>query len=489
MKRIKEIFKDTSLYFFIAISSIFFINLLKIEYATDTYAVFNFTPSAIFYQFASSGRWITAVVGAILKVLKIKNEIMYMLSFVIAFVCIVLSQYKMYIIIKEDIKNNVFQKLVPILIIINIFSIELFLFIEKGIMTFAILMCVLAVDNLIKLLKFKNKKYLLYSVICMMMATCSYQGVVGLFVAIAMIYILKYSKTVKDFIKNNFIVALIYGIPAILDYCFVKIFYSSSRINGEIVFSETLKKININTQNMIKYTYNILPKYLLIIITLILIIISIYEIVKSKQSLKIVFIEIGKIAYIIFGVIIVTILPQVMQSTQSIWFVPRSTYTFASIFGILMLYGCISYNLSKTNRCIIVFLSIILLVIQFNKFNIIEIDRYKLNALDFEVSKEICAQIKEYEKNTGIEIKNIAIYKDEIPNYTYENIFATGDINVKAYSAEWSCVEILNYYSGKKMSSVQIDEELEKYFKHKNWNSFNLEQIKFDGDTLHLCCY
>ena len=76
----------------------------------------------------------------------------------------------------------------------------------------------------------------------MLLANFSYQGVVGIFVAISIIYILKYSKNIKEFVINNICVALSYGIPAIIDYLLIKICYISSRINGEIILSGSLKK-------------------------------------------------------------------------------------------------------------------------------------------------------------------------------------------------------------------------------------------------------
>lgn len=76
----------------------------------------------------------------------------------------------------------------------------------------------------------------------MLLSNFSYQGVVGIFIAIAIIYILKYSKNIKEFIINNIVVALSYGIPAIIDYVLIKIVCKSSRVSGNIIWPESLKK-------------------------------------------------------------------------------------------------------------------------------------------------------------------------------------------------------------------------------------------------------
>lgn len=488
-QKIKDIFKNKDIWFFSIVTILFFGVLVRVEFATDTYAVCNFSAKALFEQFASSGRFVTAIIGAILKLLNIKNETMYIYSFILAIICMIISQYKLYKIIKIDVKNNILSKIIPILIVLNPFSVELFLFIEKGIMVMAVLMCIFALENIIKSFEEKKKKYIIYATIYMFIASCSYQGVVGIFVAISLIYILKYSKSIKEFIINNIVVALVYGIPAIADYILVKILYSSSRINGEIILSKSLEKIYSSTIDMIKSTYALLPKYFFVGLVGIIILILIYKIITEKKLNKSKFADLGKIIYILAGTIVVTIAPQLMQSTDQIWFVSRSTYTFASLYGILVLYLFINHQVDNWMKNIVIILSIVLLITQFYKFYIIEIDRYKVNAIDYEITQKICEEMNEYEKKTGNQITKIAIYQDSLPGYTYKGIFATGDTNIKAYSKDWSTIFIINYYSGRNLTSIDIDSKIAEEFNKNNWDNFDKEQLVFEGNTLHLCRY
>lgn len=485
----KNILENKNLAYFFAITLIFFGVFAKMEYAADTYAVFNFSARELIEQFASSGRIITAIVGAIFKVLHIKNEIMYISSFFVSILCITISQYRLYNIIKSEIKNELIGKIIPILIIVNTFSIELFLFVEKGIMTLAILMCILALENVIKLMQKFDKKIFIYAIIYMLIATCSYQGVIGIFICLSILFILKYSKTFKEFIINNIYVAFIYGMPAIIDYLFTKILYAGSRVNGEIILLESLRKIYYNTIDMAKYMYNMLPKYLFIGMNGIIMFILLYYILSDKKNVKYKVIEILKIIYIISGTIIATIMPQIMQSTSEIWFVARSTYAFASIYGILLLYLYMNYKISNLIELFVIIISIILILFNFYMFNLISTDRYKLNAIDYQVTMKISEQIDEYEKKTSNKITKIAIYNDKNISYTYSGIFATGDINIKAYCKEWIIEDIINYYCNRKIEIVEKQNDLEEYFREKDWKTFDLEQLKFEGDTLHICCY
>ena len=484
------IMKNKKIYIFAAIALIFFGALAEFEFAVDTYATLTFSTKEFINQFASSGRFILVFVGVILEILKLKSEVVYNLSYITALICMIISMYKLHTIIKDDVKNEILKILIPVLIVLNAFSLELFLFIEKGIMLFGVMMCIFAVERIKQWLKEKNKKDIILAFIFMLLANFSYQGVVGIFVAISVIYIVKYSKTIKDFIINNVVVILNYGIPAIIDYILIKIFFSSSRVSGKIVISESLRKIYENTKSMIVGTYSMLPKYLFAVMILVMIGLIVYQIICKKEDTKNKLIDIAKMLYIIFAVILATIAPQIMQNTDSIWFVARSTYTYASLFGVLVLYLCVNFkDIKIQSRNIIFVLSAILLIVQFNRFNIIETSRYKTNEMDYEVTKNITSKIKEYEKETGNKIEKIALYKDKSMSYAYDGIFSTGDTNIKAYSKDWCIIYILKYYSGINLINSEKNPEIEKEFQNKDWDKFDEKQLIFDGDTMHLCKY
>ena len=490
VKKIKYILLDKNLWIFTAIALIFFGTLTRMEFAVDTYATLTFSIQELINQFASSGRFLLILVGIILKILNLKRETIYSISYLLAIICMIISLYKLYTIIKDDIKTKTLRILIPILIILNAFSLELFLFIEKGIMIFSIMMCVFAVGEIKKWLEKGNKKNLILTLIFMLLANFSYQGVVGTFVAISIVYVIKYSKNIIDFIVNNIVVALSYGVPAITDYILIKLFYPTSRVSGELILSESLKKIYASTKGMIVNTYNMLPKYLLATIVFLVSLLIIYKILAKKDTIKNKTLEILKIIYIILVVISVSIAPQIMQNTESIWFVARSTYPYASLFGILVLYLFMNFdNIKIWNKNFIIILSAILLIAQFCRFNLIETARYKTNEMDYEITRKILEKINEYEKETENKITNIAIYEDKSISYSYDGIFSTGDTNIKAYAKDWSIMYILKYYSGKSLTQVDKNLEIEKKFKSKDWISFENEQLIFDGDTLHLCKY
>ena len=389
--------------------------MFNIEYATDTYSVFNFNADQVYDQFAMSGRFITAIVGRWVKIFGFSEQATYLGSFILALICVFISQFKIYEMIKNDVKNKDFRMLIALLIIVNPFSIELFLFIEKGVMWFGVLMAICAVEQVIKYLDTNKKRYIICSMIFMFAANCSYQGVVGIFIAISLVYILKYSKSYKEFIRNNLIVGITYIVPAIIDYVLIRTLYQGSRLNGQTILSESLYKIYNGTIQMITGTYEILPRFLFISCIGIILLCLYVQILKNKKSfLK----ENLKILYIIIGTILITVAPQIMQPTASIWFVARNTYAFGAIYGILILYLYSKFNPRKIMSFTLIFLSIVLIIFQYSKFTTIVNDRYKLNKIDYEISMQIVEKIQYYEQIKQKKVTKLEIYSDEKPRYT-----------------------------------------------------------------------
>ena len=491
-ERIKNIQLDKALYFFIAITFIFFGIFIKMGFAVDSYATFTFSKYEFIDQFTTSGRFVVVLVGIILKSLNLKYETVYIISYISANICMIISMYKLYTITKDDINNKILKILIPILIILNAFSIELFMFIENGIMLFAVMMSVFAVGEIKKWLKSKKTKYLITTFIFMLLGNFSYQGVVGIFIAISVIYILKFSKNIKEFIINNIIVAFSYGIPAIIDYLLIKIFFSSSRVSrvsGQFDLIQSLKIILDETKTMITETYGILPEYFLEILIGLMCVLMLIQILVNKNTIKNKTIDILKIIYIIAAVTLASVAPQIMQDTKAIWLVARSTYSYASLFGILILYWNMNF---KTNKFLvkgIMIAGMILIVVQFYRFMLLGVDRYKVNKMDYQITQKVISRINEYEEDTGNTVKNIAIYEDKSLSYSYYGIFSTGDINIRAYSKDWCIIYIIRYYSGRDLEKIEKDTEIEKKFKEKEWTDFENEQLVFEGDTLHFCKY
>ena len=134
-------------------------------------------------------------------------------------------------------------------------------------------------------------------------------------------------------------------------------------------------------------------------------------------------------------------------------------------------------------------ISFILVFFQAQKYIKIEKDRYILNKQDEQITMQIIEQINNYETQTGNKIEQAAVYQDKKPNYTYKGIFATGDMNIKCYSADWSTIEILKYYLKKDLKMAEKDKKIEQDFQKQDWNKFDTDQIIFKENTINICNY
>lgn len=487
--KVKEIFCTKELYVFFAITILFFGAFCRLQYAPDTYSVFTNGLRHTVLHFLSCGRFVTgAATYFAMRICHLGNEGTYVLSYSFAIICTVISLYKLNKLIKKDIKNDIISIIISTLIIINPFSIELFMYIEKGIMVLSVLLCVLAVEQIDKFFN-GNKKSIWLTLIFMIISNCCYQGTVGLFVAISLIYIIKYSKNIKEFIVNNVVVALVYGIPAAINFLAVRFLFTNARVNGKIIISEAISKMIDGTKSMIVNTYNLLPKYLFMIAIIILLGIIIYKAIKQKGSIKEKTLQIAGAFYLIAGTLFSTVAPQILQDTSSIWFVARSSYPMAAIIGILTLYLFMKFDINKIMKNVIIILLIIFLMIQFSNFMRYIIDNYIGNYMDKAITLQISNMIQEYEERTENKIDKISIYQDASKQYVYPNLKASGDMNIKAYAADWCISRILKLYTGRELEVIESEESKKEEFLQKNWDYFSKEQIIFEDNVMHLCVF
>ena len=504
MQKVFEKLKDKKLYYSLLITLVFFAIFLKMDFATDTYSVLENSLTEMISHFLNAGRFVTAFWWWLVNSLHFSDGLIYLTSYIFAILCITIAIYNLIFVINKKVKNEAICILASTITIINPFTIELFLFLEKGILAFAVLLSVLAFSKFVKYLE-GDKKALKYIFIFMLIATFSYQGVIGIFIALSTIYIVCYSKNVKDFIKNNIIILLGYGIPAIINLLVIRVFYSNERVNGAINISQSIQKVISGTSEMFN-TYAILPKYTFGAIIAILIICAIVLLITNKkEKITTKILKILGLAYVCLVTLAITIVPQLMQNTESIWFVPRSTYPFGAIVGIICIYVLVNILNNKSNSInknikslsklqtiqipiiIIGVICTIMLIMQFFEFNKIEIDHYNLNYMDKMNSLTIGEEIKKYEQETGNKVTKICIYSDKNLNYTYPNIWAHKDINISGFGPDWSVIDMINYFNNLELVQVDGDPEIEMSFKECDWNDFSTDQIIFVGDTIHYC--
>lgn len=465
---------------------IFFGIFIKPEYALDTYVILN-NPVKHIIGALSQGRFIKGLFYVFILNNGMSFSIKYIVSYILAMLCTILSIYKLHNIISKNIKDKIISLIISTLIIINPFSIELMLFYEKGVMWLGVLSAIYALDFFIKYFDEKKTKNIIISMLFMAVSIFSYQGVSSLFLSLSAIYIIKNYKNIKSFIINNIYMGLIYVIPALINVLIVRFIFVDSRVSGKIIIIDTIKAI-INQIPSMLHSFYILPGItfiISIICALLLLLFSVFVYVKKKKKILILLGAIYAMIVNFMG----TIAPQLLQNTESVWLVPRATYAFGATIGIIILYSYLNTNIEdniKFNKLIYI-LIVPFMFIQIYGFYSISIEHYIINYKDKMHALDIGKKIREYEQETGKKVKYITYSEDSNKSYTYPIITGKKDTNLSALSYEWSTKDAINYYNGinlkQKKSSKKAKEECSK----NNTDDFDIDKSIIEKNVFNYC--
>ena len=498
MKRLKEIFKDKKLYIFLAISLLFFGLLVRINFSVDTYLLFASKDLGYVSEYVRSGRLITVAFFKLMQLLRFGINMMYFASYLLAIICTTLSMYFISDLFNKYIRSTTLNIIISALIIINPFIIELWLFVESGIMMLSILACVLAVRQINEYFEFKHKKNIIYCMLYMLLALFCYQGTVGIFVLLGTIFVIVNTKKIKDFILNNVYLFVCYLVPTLINFIVVKVI-GNSRVNSSYNLMQTLDFIIRATKEQLMNAFGLLPDGVFRFaiygsLSLIIILIIVNNYTRDQKSENIdnhVWRDLGYLFYILVVGYVFTVITVIPQNIETAVMFARTSYAFGSIIGIMYAYTIIHIyrlgNHPKIYKTFIV-LSIIVLVIELVSIWKIEINRYKVNELDREIILKINEEIDKYEMQSGNKITKLAVYNLERANKFYEGL--DDHINVSAKSEMPSCLALLVFYTRKQIKQVDEDKIVyEEHFKNKQWNGFNLNQIYIEKETLHWYIY
>jgi len=478
---------------YLLIVLIFFGTFIRPNYTLDTYADVMTNPYDILRNFLQSGRFITAIGFVVFRGLHINVEVVDLLSFVLALIAIVAALYVLEELFRQKlIRQSTWSFVLPLLIILNPFIVELFLYVEKGIMVLGILFCVVAAVYFETYLESRQRSKLALSLLLCILATFCYQGIVGLFIVLATIINLAHFSDWKRFIKDTLLSVIIYAAGPFLNVVFIKVFTSGGRTGGAINIFESIAKIFSGSVDMINL-FRIIPSiiYWGLILSVIIIYLA-YSIKARQSSTKKTAITLLQIAYLFCVSYLAAIAPQLVQQTSSIWFVARSTYVFASIFGVtlaIIIQRQPKLTTHKLLHCGLLIICVLCLAIQFICFNNIIIDHYNSTEIDRFRAEQLEQIIADYELTHKQEVTAIMPAFDKHRTYFYPGIFASGDINITAFSSDWSDIANINYWTGRRFERIEPSKEWSEHCSQRDWQGFNSEQIKFQDNVLQICWY
>ena len=475
-------------FIFLGLVILFFLPLFKMEYATDTYAIEMMGFNTFAKGMMQNGRLITALGFYIFDWLSLNIVSFYYTSFIFSLLCTYIAVYRLYKILSGKMSEGT-SIFLAFFTIVNPLTIEYFLFIEKGFFAFSICMSVLALEGFVRFLR-GNRFFLILSFFAILLSALTYQTIPAVFLTLSFVFIIIHSKNIKYFLLNSLIAIAIYGFGMGSDFVFIKLVGKTTRMGANINFSNLAKAFFI-------IGWPTIFIYIGILSLLFLLCIIISKKKYGKLFTKEAFISFLKTVALCALSLCATYAPFLFVKPNEVWITFRIVYPLGALLGAIPILLCykkdktvLKSNPFKKGMLCGTISMIVILIIEFAFFQSLIISRHINNAKDEALCNTIGDKIEDYEAQSGIEIKNIKIYYDESMTKRNPGVFKIGDCNTRAFSKNWSDVDHMNVILGRSFTRKKPDSRIYKeHFYGKNWDSFDSEQLFFDGDTLHICVY
>lgn len=482
------------LFAMISFAYIICFNFLKPHFPLDAYYISAYGYSPYIPTFLASNRMFCALLFKLWIALDIslKKEMIIMgivLTFVMTISWFILYKCVMKLIKKENsIVYNILIVAASFLVVFNFCTAEGLLFIEDATMPLGVFCSILGACMLIT-----NKKIrYIISLILITIASILYQGTVGIFVLLALVLIaIKNKGNIKLIVKDTIIIGLIYCFVMIFNFVGVKIWSNILNYQSR-EFEFPSISIIINTilnygKKLLIYNCGIGPKYWYLSTLLIISIIFVINIVIKKKD----YFEIFEYFVLITLSVLIPIIPVIVTPVEVQYLEPRMVMCFGSVIGILTIFLVSVSRIDKNKILLFILTTIAILNFIGNSIYMIVASTATLNVNRIEkiIAEQIINEIDEYEKKTKNEIKGIGIAYDK--NYT---MYYNGEpqlicFNVRGFGTSWAIKEIITTYSGKEYKDVTVPENVKEEFLKKDWDTYNKEQLVFDGENLYICIF
>lgn len=487
---------------------IFLINLILIgitysimvrqHFSNDTYINMLNSHPAINLQ---TGRPISYIVMEFfVEILKLNPAVHQELFTIIFILATAICSTVLYKLILNNLDSiDIMTQIVTLLIInltfINVYILEFYLF-PEGILLFTVglITVTISIQFIVGDLSIKN---IIISFIFLFISLNTYQIYISFFIIYSLTIILIKNEfrmnknSIKCFacIFANGFIASILNILLLYIFEYYGIATKNSRsivLTLESLFNhfKVLFK-NVQAEIWIKGS-GFMPNGLMLIFLLLGLSLLLYTVYKIKLN------TVGKILILLVLIInyCINFVPHII--TDSIWTAPRTiTGIFAFLSAIFLL--VIKLNKNRVVNKIIVFAIAIFIAVNYYQIQSITINHVSSNKIDKEIITMINNYVCRYEKENNIEVKKVAIGHDINPTYGYYgNVnYILYDTNLRALVVSWADIYAINYYTGRDLIKVEMDEEIyNEYFKDKDWTYFDpAEQMVFYNDTLYLMVY
>ncbi len=475
------------------VALVFFGLLVSPEFSSDAYVFYTESLEDTVHFYLAHGRFIPALEWWVLKGLDLPVGAQYLFCYLGAVLSLAAGLFFLEQTAASQCPSANHHLLAPVaaVILVNPFTLDLFLWSQKDTHVLAVLACVLAVRPFLRVLD-GTWSQLGWVWFWLVLANFAYQGPLALFVCLAMVFVAARLPDGPGFLRHNLVTAVAFGVPVVLNYWILRALVGHERLSRPVIWSETLVKVRNGLEEVVVHSFGVLPDFVYALaVGLALVLVVLYLGWTSgapPQSGRLVR-ELLALPYLVAGSLAVTMAPHMGIASDMVWVAPRNVYAAGGLPGLLLLYLLLRREIPRRTATTLTVALCLYLAVLHVAIQRIVVDHYSVNRQDREIVLALDAMLKTQEARSGSLVTRIAVYSDASTLTTYPGLFWYGDTNMRALGFEKGAVAAIRFYTGRTLQPTPPSRELEANFRRRNWDGFSPDQVRIVGDTLHLCVF
>lgn len=475
------------------ITCIIFIPFLVGHYATDTYNIANigYKEYAIKWSL-KDGRVFMAIIALLANMANLPIEAY---TFITLFVALIISNISV-IVLKNIIEKykkpqNWIQEdtltTISYITIFNFMYLENMYFVESIAMAISVLLFMISANIIVE----KNRNYIVKSLMLTILGVLCYQGTIGMIFAFIMLFtILKNKNNAKQILIDLIKCGVIALIAVFINIVVVKIVgnclnIKQNRLGSISKIFKNMRRIILTLPSILQNACNLFPKNMfLIFLSILTIILVIYHEKYSKEKKSILY----KYLLIVFMAIAGSCITYILTLTS--FYTGRLRNSIGALIGIIFIFLFVETSIfEKDAKEKVLKVSTYIILIFFVLTNIINYEYIMLkhrsvNMIEKQQAQEIGEYIKQYERDTGIDVTKII--KLPPANIIYGE--DENDITRNALKTNWAVDGVINFYTKKNLETVKLTEENAKKYKENGNNQLEYQCIE-DIFYIKIYCF
>lgn len=466
---------------------LYFAGNFGLSFATDSYVILMDFPEFMNTTVQKCGRVISGLFLKSWNLLGLPGESIFYIEYVLAIICLFFSIVILARKLQPYLKNEILATIVSFAFIANVYIVEFFMFLEKGFFMSCILLNILAFCELDKYFSDKKTYRFILAFVYELLITLMYQSLAGFFFILLIPFALEKSKDLIGYIKNLFIAAMAYVVPCILDLLLLNLIGVDRATPNCDLHDRIYWYVKHSYINAVR-TFEIIPHYIQLIATLIILGITLMTVIKIKDSTK----RLSQIFNLLVIFLATVLIAGATNIVASGWYEPRIVYPIMSLLGIFAINYYVNVRDSSSMRLDTTLISLsicVVLIFQLIGFNKIYRDKHTINATDKERYQEFYSLISDYQNQSGNVIDTVVFYEDQIFDMKDPELYGEGDFVVSALTTDWSNLNAMNYYLDTDYQKGERVRDIEDFFHSRNWTEFSIDQIVFRDNVMHICVY